>query len=208
MSCVAAAAATTYVHSASNVQEEEDGGDDGDNNGDDKCSATTRGARDGATMASVPATLLANDSSTNGSSTVKPCPLRAPLVVTVVGLPCRGKSLAAHKVARHLSWRGESAKGEFLARRYRNSRIQPFHKRRNGIVQHRKYLIPRRFFRLAFVQTERWSTSSMSRTKVRRWLDVVIVYVSLPAKIIKPSVGWLVGWCLIMNSLKPRYFRH
>ncbi|XP_055644354.1 6-phosphofructo-2-kinase/fructose-2,6-bisphosphatase 1-like isoform X2 [Toxorhynchites rutilus septentrionalis] len=41
---------------------------------------------------------------------VKPCPLRAPLVVTVVGLPCRGKSLASHKVARHLSWRGESAK--------------------------------------------------------------------------------------------------
>nr|XP_040239996.2 6-phosphofructo-2-kinase/fructose-2,6-bisphosphatase-like isoform X2 [Anopheles coluzzii] len=110
MSCVAAAAATTYVHSDSNVQEEEDGGDDGDNNGDDKCSATARGARDGATMASVPATLLANDSSTSSSSTVKPCPLRAPLVVTVVGLPCRGKSLAAHKVARHLSWRGESAK--------------------------------------------------------------------------------------------------
>lgn len=104
------------------------------------------GARDGATMASVPATLLANDSSTSSSSTVKPCPLRAPLVVTVVGLPCRGKSLAAHKVARHLSWRGESAKGEFLARRYRKSRIQPFRKRLNGIVQHRKNWIPRRFF--------------------------------------------------------------
>lgn len=39
-----------------------------------------------------------------------PCPLRAPLVVTFVGLPCRGKSLAAHKISRHLSWRGESAK--------------------------------------------------------------------------------------------------
>ncbi|XP_050085919.1 6-phosphofructo-2-kinase/fructose-2,6-bisphosphatase-like isoform X2 [Anopheles aquasalis] len=40
----------------------------------------------------------------------QPCQLRAPLVVTIVGLPCRGKSLASHKVARHLSWRGESAK--------------------------------------------------------------------------------------------------
>ncbi|XP_058451427.1 6-phosphofructo-2-kinase/fructose-2,6-bisphosphatase-like isoform X2 [Malaya genurostris] len=39
-----------------------------------------------------------------------PCPLRAPLVVTIVGLPCRGKSLAAHKVSRHLNWRGERAK--------------------------------------------------------------------------------------------------
>lgn len=44
------------------------------------------------------------------NSGLKPCPLRAPLVVTTVGLPCRGKSLASHKVARHLSWRGESAK--------------------------------------------------------------------------------------------------
>ncbi|XP_053697113.1 6-phosphofructo-2-kinase/fructose-2,6-bisphosphatase 1-like isoform X1 [Sabethes cyaneus] len=40
----------------------------------------------------------------------KPCPLRAPLVVTIVGLPCRGKSLAAHKIARHLNWQGENAK--------------------------------------------------------------------------------------------------
>lgn len=40
----------------------------------------------------------------------KPCPIGAPLVVTIVGLPCRGKSLAAHKVARHLNWRGHSAK--------------------------------------------------------------------------------------------------
>ncbi|KAL5279286.1 hypothetical protein ACFFRR_003708 [Megaselia abdita] len=39
-----------------------------------------------------------------------PCPLRAPLVVTIVGLPCRGKSFAAHKVARHLCWKGELAK--------------------------------------------------------------------------------------------------
>lgn len=44
------------------------------------------------------------------NSGLKPCPLRAPLVVTTVGLPCRGKSLASHKVARHLNWRGESSK--------------------------------------------------------------------------------------------------
>lgn len=43
-----------------------------------------------------------------------PCALRAPLVVTFVGLPCRGKSLAAHKIARHLNWKGESAKGMCL----------------------------------------------------------------------------------------------
>ncbi|XP_055375535.1 6-phosphofructo-2-kinase/fructose-2,6-bisphosphatase-like isoform X2 [Condylostylus longicornis] len=41
---------------------------------------------------------------------VAPCPLRAPLVVTIVGLPCRGKSFAAHKVARLLNWKGEMAK--------------------------------------------------------------------------------------------------
>lgn len=40
-----------------------------------------------------------------------PCPIRAPLVVVVVGQPCRGKSLAAHKVARQLNWKGEQAKG-------------------------------------------------------------------------------------------------
>ncbi|XP_063698393.1 6-phosphofructo-2-kinase/fructose-2,6-bisphosphatase-like [Culicoides brevitarsis] len=39
-----------------------------------------------------------------------PCPIRAPLVVVVVGQPCRGKSLAAHKVARQLNWKGEAAK--------------------------------------------------------------------------------------------------
>lgn len=44
--------------------------------------------------------------------TTTPCPLRAPLVVTIVGLPCRGKSLAANKIARHLCWKGEKAKGE------------------------------------------------------------------------------------------------
>lgn len=40
-----------------------------------------------------------------------PCPIRAPLVVVVVGQPCRGKSLAAQKVARQLNWKGEQAKG-------------------------------------------------------------------------------------------------
>ena len=38
-----------------------------------------------------------------------PCLLSAPLIVTFVGLPCSGKSLAAHRVARHLCWRGELA---------------------------------------------------------------------------------------------------
>lgn len=42
---------------------------------------------------------------------ITPCPLRAPLVVIIVGLPCRGKSLAAHRIARHLCWKGEFAKG-------------------------------------------------------------------------------------------------
>ncbi|XP_059619083.1 6-phosphofructo-2-kinase/fructose-2,6-bisphosphatase-like isoform X2 [Phlebotomus argentipes] len=41
---------------------------------------------------------------------IMPCVLSAPLVVTLVGLPCRGKSFAAHRIARHLNWRGESAK--------------------------------------------------------------------------------------------------
>ncbi|XP_055684944.1 6-phosphofructo-2-kinase/fructose-2,6-bisphosphatase-like isoform X2 [Lutzomyia longipalpis] len=39
-----------------------------------------------------------------------PCVLSAPLVVTLVGLPCRGKSFAAHRISRHLNWKGESAK--------------------------------------------------------------------------------------------------
>lgn len=50
----------------------------------------------------------------NAIQNVTPCPLRAPLVVTIVGLPCRGKSLAAHKIARHLCWKGEFAKGKLL----------------------------------------------------------------------------------------------
>jgi 6-phosphofructo-2-kinase/fructose-2,6-biphosphatase len=42
---------------------------------------------------------------------VKPCQLKAPLVVTIVGLPFRGKSLAAHKISRNLFWKGENVKG-------------------------------------------------------------------------------------------------
>lgn len=53
-----------------------------------------------------------SDSNANGSSqTISPCPLRAPLVVTIVGLPCRGKSMAAKRISRHLCWKGEYAKG-------------------------------------------------------------------------------------------------
>lgn len=40
-----------------------------------------------------------------------PCPIKAPLVVTIVGLPCRGKSFAARKIARNLFWKGEQVKG-------------------------------------------------------------------------------------------------
>lgn len=47
-------------------------------------------------------------------NSITPCPLRAPLVVVFVGLPCRGKSLAAHKIARHLCWKGEYAKGTWI----------------------------------------------------------------------------------------------
>lgn len=64
----------------------------------------SEGLRDG------PTTMVVTGAAVVPGSSVKPCPLRAPLVVTIVGLPCRGKSLASHKVARHLSWRGESAK--------------------------------------------------------------------------------------------------
>lgn len=53
-----------------------------------------------------------------GEAEEVPCPLRAPLIVTIVGLPCRGKSLAAHKIARHLCWKGEGAKGNFLLNTY------------------------------------------------------------------------------------------
>lgn len=44
--------------------------------------------------------------------TSSPCLIRAPLVVTIVGSACRGKSLAAHKISRNLIWKGEDAKGE------------------------------------------------------------------------------------------------
>lgn len=59
--------------------------------------------------------ILIADSGMTGFATHSqtPCPLRAPLVVTIVGLPCRGKSFAAHKVARHLCWKGELAKGKY-----------------------------------------------------------------------------------------------
>lgn len=40
-----------------------------------------------------------------------PCPIKAPLVVTIIGLPCRGKSFSARKIARNLFWKGEQAKG-------------------------------------------------------------------------------------------------
>lgn len=39
-----------------------------------------------------------------------PCALKAPLVVCVCGPPCRGKSLYSHRIARHLTWKGENAK--------------------------------------------------------------------------------------------------
>lgn len=42
---------------------------------------------------------------------VTPCAIKAPLVVTIVGPPCRGKSLAAHKISRNLFWKGEDVKG-------------------------------------------------------------------------------------------------
>lgn len=40
-----------------------------------------------------------------------PCLIHAPLVIIIVGLPFRGKSMAAHKLARHLNWKGDNAKG-------------------------------------------------------------------------------------------------
>lgn len=43
-----------------------------------------------------------------------PCAIKAPIVVTIVGQPCRGKSLAAHKIERNLRWKGENVKGKFL----------------------------------------------------------------------------------------------
>lgn len=65
---------------------------------------------------------LANDSlydrkMSNGTTTVPtatPCCIKAPLVVTIVGSPCRGKSLAAHKISRNLFWKGEDVKGKLI----------------------------------------------------------------------------------------------
>jgi DNA polymerase III delta prime subunit len=48
----------------------------------------------------------------NQSASSSPCQIKAPLVVTIVGPPCRGKSLAAHKISRNLFWKGENVKGE------------------------------------------------------------------------------------------------
>ncbi|KAG5674337.1 hypothetical protein PVAND_004312 [Polypedilum vanderplanki] len=57
---------------------------------------------------------LSNGNILNGNMAannfVKPCQLKAPLVVTIVGLPFRGKSLAAHKISRNLFWKGEKVK--------------------------------------------------------------------------------------------------
>lgn len=50
----------------------------------------------------------------NGANSIMPCQIKAPLVVTMVGLPFRGKSLAAHKISRNLFWKGEDVKGEGL----------------------------------------------------------------------------------------------
>jgi hypothetical protein len=60
---------------------------------------------------------ITNGSNMNGSlstdvSSAAPCQIKAPLVVTISGPPCRGKSLAAHKISRNLFWKGEDVKGE------------------------------------------------------------------------------------------------
>lgn len=55
---------------------------------------------------------MSNGSLSNDSSSA-PCQIKAPLVVTISGLPCRGKSLAAHKISRNLFWKGEDVKGMF-----------------------------------------------------------------------------------------------
>lgn len=48
----------------------------------------------------------------NGSAlTATPCQIKAPLVVTMVGQPFRGKSLSARKIARNLFWKGENVEG-------------------------------------------------------------------------------------------------
>lgn len=61
---------------------------------------------------------LTNGSISNGSTisgpAVTPCAIKAPIVVLIVGEPHRGKSLAAHKIARNLKWKGEAPNGEFF----------------------------------------------------------------------------------------------
>lgn len=41
-----------------------------------------------------------------------PCQIKAPMVVTIVGQPFRGKSLSARKISRNLFWKGEAVKGK------------------------------------------------------------------------------------------------
>jgi hypothetical protein len=58
---------------------------------------------------------LSNGTMSNGAamfSSTTPCQIKAPLVVTFVGQPFRGKSLAARKISRNLFWKGENVKGE------------------------------------------------------------------------------------------------
>lgn len=57
---------------------------------------------------------MSNGSLINDISSAAPCQIKAPLVVTISGLPCRGKSLAAHKISRNLFWKGEDVKGELF----------------------------------------------------------------------------------------------
>lgn len=49
---------------------------------------------------------------TNCAENSNPCQIKAPLVVTIVGPTCRGKSLAAHKISRNLFWKGEDVRGK------------------------------------------------------------------------------------------------
>ncbi|CRL00078.1 CLUMA_CG013360, isoform B [Clunio marinus] len=51
-----------------------------------------------------------SNGTTNLIGSSKPCQINGPLIVTIVGLPCHGKSLAAHKISRYLFWRGEDVK--------------------------------------------------------------------------------------------------
>lgn len=37
-----------------------------------------------------------------------------PLVVVLVGLPARGKTVLAHKLGRYLNWTGHPTKGKFI----------------------------------------------------------------------------------------------